>query len=314
MLEEALCSIEGCSRKVKALKLCWRHYEESQGPCIVEGCRNFRRSHDGFCGTHYDNRRGRYAPRLPEPIRFWLKIKKQRGAGCWIWQGSVQSDGYGTVKSGGKTRLAHHVGWELQRGELPQPCFLKHGCSEKRCVRASHLTIRELPTSLKASSIDKFWARVEKTETCWYWKGWKESNGYGKLRLGKNQGRIEVVKAHRFAWQLEHGEVPEGSFVCHRCDVPNCVNPEHLWLGTCLENIQDMDMKGRRRTTKGYKISRNMKAEKNPHAQITWEIVHAMRARYAEIGNIAQVSREFKRSRASAYFILKGDQWKEPLV
>lgn len=77
---------------------------------------------------------------------------------------------------------------------------------------------------------------------CWLWAGRKMRNGYGQVIVaGKN------VLTHRRMWQLAFGPIPEGLFVCHRCDVRNCIAPHHLFLGTNLENMHDMIAKGRDR-------------------------------------------------------------------
>lgn len=86
----------------------------------------------------------------------------------------------------------------------------------------------------------RFLLKVEITNTCWLWTGGRDSHGYGKLTLDKKQ-----IGAHKVAYQLWKGEIPEGLCVLHTCDVNNCVNPEHLWLGTKADNSQDMVRKGR---------------------------------------------------------------------
>jgi len=80
----------------------------------------------------------------------------------------------------------------------------------------------------------------EKTQ-CWLWTGYVDCYGYGELySFGKR------IKAHRFSYQYFNGEIPEEICVCHTCDTPKCVNPEHLWLGTNAENTNDSVKKGRR--------------------------------------------------------------------
>lgn len=82
------------------------------------------------------------------------------------------------------------------------------------------------------TSEDRFWSKVVKNE-CWLWLG-SLAGGYGQLQVnGKS------VRAHRFSWELHNGLIPEGLWVLHKCDVCNCVNPAHLYLGTRVENIRD---------------------------------------------------------------------------
>lgn len=81
-----------------------------------------------------------------------------------------------------------------------------------------------------------FWSLVKKTDSCWIWCGYRTKRGYG---------RYNGVLAHRIAWILEHGPLPEEIDVLHSCDNPRCVNPAHLFPGTVVDNVQDMCQKGR---------------------------------------------------------------------
>jgi hypothetical protein len=97
-----------------------------------------------------------------------------------------------------------------------------------------------------ASPEERFWRFVEKTPDCWKWTG-KKKSGYGAFSKGSKKDGDYL--AHRFSWSLHNKqEIPQGMFVMHRCDNPECTNPEHLILGTPKENTQDMIRKGRKKT------------------------------------------------------------------
>lgn len=87
-----------------------------------------------------------------------------------------------------------------------------------------------------------FWSRVEKSEGCWLWTGSKTSAGYGDLNF-----MYQHVLAHRLSYTLSNGEIPKGYLVLHRCDTPLCVRPDHLFLGTDADNMNDKAAKLRNR-------------------------------------------------------------------
>ena len=90
-----------------------------------------------------------------------------------------------------------------------------------------------------------FWARVDRSagdEACWPYTGSRRGNGYGRLRLF---GKYEL--AHRVAYRLTAGDIPDALHVCHRCDNPPCCNPAHLFVGTHQDNMNDKVAKGRGR-------------------------------------------------------------------
>lgn len=82
----------------------------------------------------------------------------------------------------------------------------------------------------------RMWSKVTKGDGCWVFGGWLDKKGYGW---------ISHKAAHRVAWEAANGPIPNGIFVCHRCDNPSCVRPDHLFLGTQRDNMRDASSKGR---------------------------------------------------------------------
>lgn len=96
----------------------------------------------------------------------------------------------------------------------------------------------------------RFMDKVKKTNSCWIWTSVTEPRGYGVFHVKR-----KAYRAHRFAYQLFVGEIPSALIVCHTCDVRNCVNPDHLFLGTHKDNTQDMIKKGREFRRRGENIN-----------------------------------------------------------
>lgn len=91
--------------------------------------------------------------------------------------------------------------------------------------------------------IPRFWEKVQKSDGCWVWTGatMKSRGGYGAFNVGEHR----VKYAHRFSWEIHNGPIPDRMFICHHCDNPKCVRPDHLFLGDHWDNMADATFKGR---------------------------------------------------------------------
>lgn len=94
--------------------------------------------------------------------------------------------------------------------------------------------------NVSSATLDRFWSKVDKSGSCWCWTAYRKPTGYGVF---KYNGKLH--RAHRFALEVTHGEIPEGLVVRHKCDNPSCCNPEHLEIGTQADNMRDRTERGR---------------------------------------------------------------------
>jgi hypothetical protein len=134
-------------------------------------------------------------------------------------------------------------------------------------------------------------------EGCWEWKG-STSRGYGVLKVGKGP-----KLAHRLAWEVYRGELPDGAHVLHRCDNPRCVRPEHLFIGDQVSNMADKMAKKRHR----YGVSRGAA---HGRTKLTDEQVKEIRA---TVGPARLLAAKFGISMSSVQMIRSGQTWRHLL-
>lgn len=163
------------------------------------------------------------------------------------------------------------------------------GCSTK-------YTAKKRAKVLQGSPKKRFFENIKKEKGCWVWTGLKNKQGYGRMTIKKKD-----KLAHRFSWEMYFGDIPDGMFVCHKCDNPPCVNPKHLFVGTRFDNARDMVSKGRNRDDKG---------SKHPSAKLTEEQVLLIRKRL-EAGEMQiNLAKEFNVHKCTISMIKRRENWR----
>lgn len=155
----------------------------------------------------------------------------------------------------------------------------------------------------------RFRQKFTKTETCWLWNGNLSENGYGIFLMNGTR-----IRAHRAAYEMKNGAIPDGLCALHQCDVRNCVNPKHLFLGTRADNCQDCKAKGR--TATGAKNGMKKHPDKNPvgerngMARLTRSIASKIRSE-AQSGTKSQseIAQKYGVVQQTVSDILRGRRW-----
>ncbi len=167
-------------------------------------------------------------------------------------------------------------------------------------MNATNESTDALREHILSGLLDRFWQRVEKSEGCWRWTGALNNNGYGLFWVGAKWGGYKL--AHRVSWIIHFGPIPIGKVVCHHCDNPPCPRPDHLFIGTDRDNIDDAIAKGRMIVPHG---------EKHHAAKLTADIVVEMRQLASE-GRMSQreLARRYDVDHSTIKRVLNGTGWK----
>lgn len=130
---------------------------------------------------------------------------------------------------------------------------------------------------------------------CWLWTGSTTDAGYGQT----SDGTGKVVKAHRLSYEERIGKIPRGMMVCHKCDTPSCINPDHLFLGTAKDNQTDSIRKGR-----------NARGERQGVAKLSDQQAREIKSRIAAGQTNAEISAAYPVGPAAIWQIRQGNAWR----
>ena len=146
----------------------------------------------------------------------------------------------------------------------------------------------------------RFWSKVDKTDTCWNWTASRFWHGYGCFGVKEGE-KYKTRYAHRVAYEEVVGPIPDGLFVLHKCDNRGCVRPDHLFLGTQLDNMRDCSRKGRKPGVPRF-------GEQNPQSKLTADDVKEIR-RIGKSMSQQKIANMFGVSQTLIGLILRGKSW-----
>jgi hypothetical protein len=133
---------------------------------------------------------------------------------------------------------------------------------------------------------------------CWEYTGCRNDKGYGQLYDGSSR----KISAHRASWAVHRGPIPDGLCVCHHCDNPSCVNPDHLFLGTKKDNFDDMWDKGRQ--------AKHIGVQNRNSAKLDPEKVREIRRLAAAGKRPKDLAVQFDTHVVNIRLIIRGKTWK----
>ena len=178
--------------------------------------------------------------------------------------------------------------------------FTQRDPRKKYCSRACY--VASGPGVEVVPLAERFWRHVHKTDNCWFWIGatkGKGKNHYGSIKPG---GPKNNISAHRASWIIHFGDIPMGQQVCHSCDNPQCIRPDHLFLGTNSKNQQDSSAKGR-------KYIPDNRGEKHGLSKLKEADVIQIRNLKGSGLRVPAIAKLFNVSVSCIYSVLQGTRW-----
>lgn len=175
----------------------------------------------------------------------------------------------------------------------------------RKCKRCGESFVGKGLTREYCSTLCKIHGSVRKCRKskCWEWKGLLHPNGYAYTTNYETEKKAHV---HRLSYEIFKGQIPEGLYVCHSCDNRKCVNPDHLWVGTATENMQDARKKGRLEHVKLMAV----KGENNPNAKLNNEKVREIKKLLNENIRPTVIARKYQVNSGVIYLIRDKKAWK----
>lgn len=151
--------------------------------------------------------------------------------------------------------------------------------------------------TLSSPDIARFWSKVAigRPDECWPWRAGAFDSGYGAFSIGRR-----LLRAHKVAFELSNGPLPDGMRACHTCDNRPCCNPAHLWSGSDADNVADRDRKGR--TARG---------ERSGTAKLTVATARLIRR---DTGKQRDIAKRFGVCKSTVGYIKRGEYWKEATI
>ena len=203
---------------------------------------------------------------------------------CWEWQGA-KSKNNAVIHYNKKNLSVKRFLFFKDNPNLNNEGYLHSLCKNKLCVNPRHFINRD----------QYIWSLIEKNDNgCWIWNGIIK-NQYPYISINHKD-----IAVHRYMYELHKGKIPKNHNVCHSCDVPKCVNPEHLWVGTQIQNIQDMINKKR-----DYKI----RGEKHHKAKVSLDQVIQIKKLLNKNMPMTKIQKELNISYKTIQHIKHGTSW-----